>query len=1087
MRKTGWLWLLLAGMLPGGAAELSFDRGPEAANEAPVFFRVGQSAPVLDGVWQAGEYALEASGFFQLQSRQYAATQARYGLSADAKCLYLAISSPVATPLKTTIAAPDGNVWEDDAIEVYLVGNFGAGDRYQWIVNADGVVYDSKNGNPAWNAPEVRWQSRVADGVWTVEAAIPWRAVGGAQPWWRFNLGRSYVGIPEFTSVSPSRIMYGDIPTMAVLHPDAAAPRLQLTGPGELGARRLQLTMTLPETPAGNYTFRAQTDNRVLPFVAEETLAAASGETLQFTAATDAGRPLPESAALKLEAFAGTDQLLFRTTLPYQESVPFKVAYWYSESKNDVLHVVVRPQPFSPGGNLAIGLADPEGSDPVTRSFAVPAQTGEVTLDFDLAGFPAGDYRLLLTGRDNQGNVFLDTWELFAKYPEKTPWQDFAGGIGYDAPAPWQPLAWDGSTLTLWNRHYRFGAALLPEQLQSADNELLTAPIRLLRDGSVMEFSAAGNGIAEAAPGTGCKQLTAVNRSGDLELTTRLQAAFDGLLEYELELAPAQPGKTVTVHALALEIPLSRRYATGYDNNQSLLSKTDLSLLPSGTEIPANLTQTPILWIGDAETGTMLGVENLRGWHCRDENRSAILTLDDTTATLRLQLADEAFELREPRRIRFQLQATPVKPLNHLAKRQYDVSGSFGAGSPLAEVSPNGLIMWSGYWQQFYGLADLRFLNEPMLAEFARTKRENNTRVAHYFGGYSTSPFSPAWAAFGLQWHSPPPKFGENSTDAVIADRAGRNANVVVSGCFNDADYRNFQLKNFADVLGDDRVGAEDLYFDFAWPKSCANELHGCAYTDDFGRPRMTTSLSGTREYYERVYRLLHGKTPDGLIAAHVISMKSPTYSFFDFLVCGEAYDTLIVRSDNYYDVFTPELLRIAYTPLVADYCVWVLPQFTRAHLLFAPEKSASWSPDAPESVRAIRHMLGYLVVHNVDFWPSWGAQAQAWEILKALFRLDGGSGERKFYPYWQQAGPVEKVTPANSRILVSAYEHDGKLLLAVLNDTDASSEVEVKFNPVITVTGAVSLFAPATLLPVQENIMRIQLQPREFQLLELY
>ena len=50
------------------------------------------------------------------------------------------------------------------------------------------------------------------------------------------------------------------------------------------------------------------------------------------------------------------------------------------------------------------------------------------------------------------------------------------------------------------------------------------------------------------------------------------------------------------------------------------------------------------------------------------------------------------------------------------------------------------------------------------------------------------------------------------------------------------------------------------------------------------------------------------------------------------------------------------------------------------------------------------------------------------------------------FHPYWEQ-GAVKLASPKSNRILASAYTKEGKMLLAILNDTDKEETVRLELD----------------------------------------
>ncbi|MCG2661702.1 MAG: hypothetical protein L6437_15830, partial [Kiritimatiellae bacterium] len=105
----------------------------------------------------------------------------------DGKFLYLAIECP--EPSHEIMADPnrahDGDLWQDDSVEVFLAPEHGSETYYQFIVNARGATREAKMGAKAGRKLQTdlawtcNWTSAVwrGDNRWAVELAIPCHAV----------------------------------------------------------------------------------------------------------------------------------------------------------------------------------------------------------------------------------------------------------------------------------------------------------------------------------------------------------------------------------------------------------------------------------------------------------------------------------------------------------------------------------------------------------------------------------------------------------------------------------------------------------------------------------------------------------------------------------------------------------------------------------------------------------------------------------------------------------------------------------------------------------------------------------------------
>ncbi|NUQ61516.1 MAG: hypothetical protein HUU20_03445 [Pirellulales bacterium] len=67
-------------------------------------------------------------------------------------------------------------------------------------------------------------------------------------------------------------------------------------------------------------------------------------------------------------------------------------------------------------------------------------------------------------------------------------------------------------------------------------------------------------------------------------------------------------------------------------------------------------------------------------------------------------------------------------------------------------------------------------------------------------------------------------------------------------------------------------------------------------------------------------------------------------------------------------------------------------------------------------------------------------------ETIWAAQDVLGWDEKVMFHPYWEQ-GAVNLVHPKSCRIMASAYTKGGKMLLAVLNDTDKEEAVQLRLD----------------------------------------
>ena len=123
-----------------------------------------------------------AVGDFFLGRTQRPEVDTRVLVTYDKDNLYVGVvcAEPNTAKLVATSKGPDGEVWNDDSVEVYLdPGCQKTREFYGFMVNSKNVTYDRKR-DATWSG---EWKSgaSVQEGqTWTVETAIPFKTLGVA-------------------------------------------------------------------------------------------------------------------------------------------------------------------------------------------------------------------------------------------------------------------------------------------------------------------------------------------------------------------------------------------------------------------------------------------------------------------------------------------------------------------------------------------------------------------------------------------------------------------------------------------------------------------------------------------------------------------------------------------------------------------------------------------------------------------------------------------------------------------------------------------------------------------------------------------
>ena len=956
------------------------DQGKAPDYAPPVVSIVkGRTPFVIDGTVDDGERKQTAAfgNFLDVADNLLAAvpTTVRAGYTEDG--LYVAVESPVlpGVPLKTESKHRDDQVWNDDAVQIYLAPPHG-NKRFLFICNPEGVIFDRRytigqDHDPAWNA-DWRLTNRVEQGMWVMEVAIAFKELGVSTPQdgetWRLNVTRDRVE-PHSLSCWPRLSAYADVEKHGYLHFLSNAPLVGAAAfaPVVRGQIAIDVEATpSPEDGPRNLAARLTASragaillDRTFPLVLED-------QPRTFPLREDTGGVGPDRIQLVVTD-RQTKRELFRTTaLPGELQTSLRVTCTPIPSEG-ICRVALREEDAAILERDPSALAElvPVGTTTPVRTVRIDAfSDGRAGGEFDIATLPSGRYEL--RARVVKGEQELDAaMRDFVKPPE--PWREVHGEALTAPPSPWTPMETttgeDGSVeIDCWGRRHRFDGMPFPAFIRNADAVQLAAPIRLeLRvGGETVPWTAVSMADVEAGP-TQVGFKTSM-RAGPVALSATTAIEYDGMLWNEITLSP--DGAT-TVDALDLVVPIDARYA-------SLLHVTQDECVPGKTgredgwtwDYPARRF---FVWVGNEDLGLTWFYERPDQKRFADPDRFVRLERRGDTMFFKVRYVAAPTALSEPFTLKFGLQATPVRPRP---------KGWRSWGSPRS-IGNRITIPWTSEEIDRYGGGYPEATNPGFYTRFIRYQKRYG-RVVPYKILLWHAVNSPEWAYNRADWDL---GGGVNKySDTRQFWWGGR----VCGAAETFTDFITWKMRQHIHEHQLDGV-----YHDLQWSYVCGNANHGCAP----GR----RAIRGDRELNKRLYTAMTQVERPLLKIDHCSSsICSATSGFCDMFVTGEQMCAGSAEPakphyrvwDDYFRALRMDYFKTCMTGRQLGSVPMFLTQMKQ--------------PKA----HATEGLFSILLAH--DAIPTWGAWARDVRFIHRVWRtLEAfgiGEDDVVFRPYWHTA-----------------------------------------------------------------------------------
>ncbi len=1040
----------------------------------------------LDGRIEDEEWKEAAiiTGFSNLEG-QLAERQTKVWLGYDKENLYVAFKSTTdyrQQPIKNRI-------WHSDAIEFFL-SIPGVRGYLQFCGNSAGVQYVAWIGNERAKAPNWKMANFVDPDAWKVgetwsaEIAVPFAELGlkglpkeGER--WGANFCRDWSVASDkdekYTSWSPVKGSYLQLNRFGTLVFSRKLPSVQLKNfagvrsgcPKFKGAiiarKRADISI--------GYSVLSATDKPVTLVSRWKKILCEAGKSLPFDFTGDVRiNDIVESIPVRLvfEARDENKNVLYRAIFPYELMPPFRVEVVPIFLQNRI-DVVFDVRNFAALSSDIAGYASLIDAKDKVIDRAVAKMLGQKRqslLKLHLPKCSVGRYVVKACLKDSKGKVVREV-EKRVDVPAKPEWYGNKLGISDKVPPPFEDVRVNGKTVCVWGREYKLGAMLLPETIKTSNvgragqTQILAEPIglRCVASGQRQEWGRTKY-LLKSAKATGAVFYFDV-QGADVSVSGRLKAEYDGMLIYDLTIAPIR--NDVSISNLTLDIPIYRKDAAilrattwpmhkmgertkavaaligdikperphGYFPKPTKDYVSIYNYLPDGWQWKDEFI--PQLWVGNGRHGLFYFQDSPEDMNWKGSPVDVVHRGAKTI--IRITYINVETKLNSSLHYKFALMGTPFKKRNRRMERIAFDRQWFTDCVKQGRL-PKGFIPATVHWKAGRCEKDYKIVSpEKFRRQVIETRKQkmevilNNSPCLYI---KNSSEFS----LYGNEWVEKPIFQYSNHDGSKVT---------LIRVCPNTS-FTDYYLWWVKQLIENYDVGG--LYFDVTGANGCKNRHHGHGYIKD-GRCYAVSDMFALREFYKRIYTLVkeEGTRRGRTFVIYQHSGSAVCWPYVDLLCRGEYWERAgyAIKRRGWWTI-TP-----TYFLTVED----VLPM-GGAYTFFCGINDRT-GPGSPGPYQRLnQEKLAVLLLLDVlpcaDKWMTpifreqWPKKNKPglYDIWKLWDDFDIGNAE--WVPYYQKDSRVLSDSPS---LKISFYVHKGRLLIVVANLTrqTISSELTVSRN----------------------------------------
>ncbi len=955
--------------------------------------------------------------FDYTHQRAQLSRKANCTVSYDLQAIIFSFTIPVKSGYKPTgLNERDGIIWNDDRVEIFLQPN-GKGSVTQYIINAVGALYDSRDRDKSWNGNPDYKVTTNADN-WQVQARITFVELGMNPA--DGSILRGNVAVNSNEPGNNYCLTWVHLP---VDFADVASWGTFKLSSSQSFIKKIDLS-DIVYTPTGAHIKAEYTPETGAVISDNIPLSQVKNAIVDFKSG--------ESFAYKAEIINDLVPFIELIAMdPYRFSVVLRNA--------DVLKEFVETVELTVDGKkvLRSSLKD------LSRKYV------------SSKSWKPGDHKFDYTFLNKSGTVFASLSNtIFTFKPGKSDY-DISK---LDASRYYPSVGFRDGKVSASVSSFDLSKGILPSQISVNGVPILEKPVQIVFDGKPL--LAAGK-VRKVSSNKNQVRLVSKSLVGEKTLTIQADHQYDGFTWYDVSLKSDKPfeyGKLEIVIPLKLDSDILMSYETLFHDylfREAKDSKTgkliepkelDYSgdtlchgrLLKDGEKLNVPLTDFVSLSTDTDEKYRGLGVslEGPRGWNVKNYDSTYQITRGENGRVNLVILISDGLKRLHTREVKFLfgLEPFPVRAFRNDFHKDFRIDCTFWPkgweqihtmpdgtlGSFLDKVATEGVKIehvhenWTtfeGYWKPGG--------NELDMDKYVAAAKKAGVDLSVYFNSLMSDKI-PEFPLYHDLLMTKPNSYPDGGFRPYIYYQQGDPDQSSFGICANSIWY-----DRLAEGIGEavKRYDLRSVYYDAGMlvPSACSNQKHGCGVIDPYGRMIVTFAVRACRRFGEMVYSEGLKNRKDFIVDQHAGWPYPPALGLVEGYWTGEASS-----------LFEPVFSRTG-------------PDSLRAMMNGKLYGVGCDMLKRPEAFLSVCWAQGLLL----DAYPrlTEGAGKDYLEASQKLWGLYDKYNltSDTFTPYFVRANKVIKDNP---NIFVSYYETD-KVLIAVVSNywNEKTQPVTLDFN----------------------------------------